>query len=112
MTTDPLAKPEGYGVKVDQTPRPDWLGHDTHTVCDIVANGVTCTNPRTRVVWLGCINEHLGPICTCDDCYAMIVKYVRSGHMQCGLCANAPKPYKQLQYMQLVKDEAAPEKGN
>lgn len=100
--TDPLAEPAGYGVKVDQTPRPDWRGHDTHWRCDIV-RGELCPNKRTLIVWIGCIREHVGPVCICDQ-HPDIELVLAS--LKCKFCLDSE--LHEVNYMQVIRKDPAP----
>lgn len=98
--TDPLAEPAGYGVKIDQTPRPNWNGHDTHWQCDIWRSE-HCPNRRTHIIWIGCLNEHVGPVCICDQ--HPDIELVLAA-LRCKFCLDAGE----TQHMHVIRKDPAP----
>jgi hypothetical protein len=63
---DPLAPPEGYGVKPGSQPEPVTSRTCTH-------NEGKCGRPSAVKLTLGCLGEHIAEICMCAQHYIEIM---------------------------------------
>jgi hypothetical protein len=76
---DPLAEPEGYGVRPGQEEGPDL-----ETCSTQVQGGENCQVKAGMIFWAGCtVGEHAGPLPYCDR-HAIFI----AGHQQMLICGQ------------------------
>jgi len=108
---DPLAEPEDWAASREHPgsrwssqvrtpelgPRGEMITEDV--ICDICTNeeptmfgtprGRRCELPLDVQLWVGCGNEHVGPVDVCRHHRAHVLAILNGGAVTCEFCAKA-----------------------
>ena len=91
---DPLAPPEGYDEPANEEAGPDL------TVCSAWLGTAHCAEPVTVVLWVGCMQEHVGPMAFCVKHEGYMNEW--AGRLTCTPCEQAGYPHKPVR---IIKKE-------